>query len=291
MDNFDDLWRQAELTRRKLIAAGAASGFVAGFALSVQPVMAQTMIVTDTTGLQAGMVEVPTATGPIPAYRAVQSGAGARPLVLVVQEIFGVHEHIKDVCRRLAKLGYCAVAPSLYAPPGRRHQDRRRSRRSRPIVAKVPDAQVMSDLDATVAWAAKSGKADPAKLAITGFCWGGRIVWLYAAHNPNLKAGVAWYGRLVGDKTANAAGASGRPGAEDQGADPRPLRRPGRRHSRRHHRADEAGAGPPARPRALQVYPDAPHAFFADYRPSYREAAAKDGWQRLTDWLKTHGVA
>jgi dienelactone hydrolase len=217
MATFDDLWQQAELTRRKLIAAGAASGFVAGFALSAQPVMAQTMIVTDTTGLQAGMVQVPTATGPIPAYRAAPSGAGARPLVLVVQEIFGVHEHIKDVCRRLAKLGYCAVAPSLYERQGDVTKLQTIDE-IRPIVAQVPDAQVMSDLDATVDWAAKSGAADPARLAITGFCWGGRIVWLYAAHNPNLKAGIAWYGRLVGDKTARPA--SGRPGAEDQGTHP-----------------------------------------------------------------------
>ena len=289
MDNFDDLWRQAELTRRKLIAAGAASGFVAGFALSVQPVMAQTMIVTDTTGLQAGMVEVPTATGPIPAYRAVQSGAGARPLVLVVQEIFGLHEHIKDVCRRLAKLGYCAVAPSLYERQGNVTKLQTIDE-IRPIVAKVPDAQVMSDLDATVDWAAKSGAADPAKLAITGFCWGGRIVWLYAAHNPNLKAGVAWYGRLVGDKTANApahpvdlaqkikAPILGLYGGQDAGI---PV-------ATTEQMQQALGPGTPS---TFQVYPDAPHAFFADYRPSYREAAARDGWQRLTDWLKQHGVA
>jgi len=289
MDNFDDLWRQAELTRRKLIAAGAASGFVAGFALSVQPVMAQTMIVTDTTGLQAGMVEVPTATGPIPAYRAVQSGAGARPLVLVVQEIFGLHEHIKDVCRRLAKLGYCAVAPSLYERQGNVTKLQTIDE-IRPIVAKVPDAQVMSDLDATVDWAAKSGAADPAKLAITGFCWGGRIVWLYAAHNPNLKAGVAWYGRLVGDKTANApahpvdlaqkikAPILGLYGGQDAGI---PV-------ATTEQMQQALGPGTAS---TFQVYPDAPHAFFADYRPSYREAAARDGWQRLTDWLKQHGVA
>ena len=289
MDNFDDLWRQAELTRRKLIAAGAASGFVAGFALSAQPVMAQTMIVTDTTGLQAGMVEVPTATGPIPAYRAVQSGAGARPLVLVVQEIFGLHEHIKDVCRRLAKLGYCAVAPSLYERQGDVTKLQTIDE-IRPIVAKVPDAQVMSDLDATVDWAAKSGAADPAKLAITGFCWGGRIVWLYAAHNPNLKAGVAWYGRLVGDKTANApahpvdlaqkikAPILGLYGGQDAGI---PV-------ATTEQMKQALGPGTSS---TFQVYPDAPHAFFADYRPSYRGAAAKDGWQRLTDWRKKHGVA
>ncbi len=202
MDTFDHLWEEAEVTRRALIAAGAATGFVAGYALSVQPVQAQSMIVTDTAGIDAAMGEFPTSTGPIPAYRALPAGGNKRPLVLVVQEIFGVHEHIKDVCRRLAKLGYCAIAPSLY------HRQGDVTKLAsfdeiRPIVAKVPDAQVMSDLDAVRTWAVQSGWADDGKVAITGFCWGGRIVWLYAAHSPSLKAGVAWYGRLVGDKSEN----------------------------------------------------------------------------------------
>ncbi len=289
MEMFDDLWQQAELTRRKLIASGAASGFVAGFALSAQPVMAQTMIVTDTGGLQAGMVEIATSTGPVPAYRAVPSGAGKRPLVLVVQEIFGLHEHIKDVCRRLAKLGTCAVAPSLYHRQGDVTQLKSFDE-IRPIVAKVADAQVMADLDAAADWAIKSGGADPAKLAVTGFCWGGRIVWLYAAHNPSVKAGVAWYGRLVGDKSANnpahpvdLAGKIKAPilglyGGQDAGIPVSSIEQ----------MKQALGPGTPC---AFQVYPDAPHAFFADYRPSYREAAAKDGWQRLTGWLKQHGVA
>jgi carboxymethylenebutenolidase len=289
MDKFDELWERAELDRRELIAAGAAAGFVAGFAMSVQPVAAQTIVLTDTTGLQAGMVEIPTGNGPIPAYSATPAGGQKLPLVLVVQEIFGVHEHIKDVCRRLAKLGYCAVAPSLY-----HHQGDVTKLTSideiRPIVAAVPDAQVMSDLDATVAWAIASGVADPSKLAITGFCWGGRIVWLYAAHNLALKAGVAWYGRLVGDKTANQpahpvdlaqrikAPILGLYGGADAGI-PVPTTE---------QMMAALGAGTPS---MFHVYPDAPHAFFADYRPSYREAAAKDGWQRLLDWLKKAGVA
>src|SRR5262245_48131474 len=202
MDQFDDLWERAEMSRRKVLATGAATGFVAGFALSVQPVMAQTMIITDTQGLSAGMVDIPTSTGPIPAYSAAPQGGKGLPMVLVVQEVFGVHEHIKDVCRRLAKLGYCAVAPSLYHRQGDVTKMESFDQ-IRPIVASVPDAQVMGDLDATVAWATAQGLADPARLAITGFCWGGRIVWLYAAHNPTLKTGIAWYGRIVGDKTAN----------------------------------------------------------------------------------------
>jgi|SRR5581483_5002455 len=286
MDAFDDLWRQAEMTRRKLIAAGAASGFVAGFALSAQPVMAQTMIVTDTTGLEAGMVEIPTATGPVPAYRAMPSGTHPRPLVLVVQEIFGLHEHIKDVCRRLGKLGYCAVAPSLYHRQGDVTKLESFDQ-IRPIVARVADSQVMSDLDATVDWAAKTGAADADKLGITGFCWGGRIVWLYAAHNPKLKAGVAWYGRLVGDRSENSpkhpidlaqtikTPILGLYGGQDAGIPVATVEQ----------MKQALGAGTSS---SFQIYPEAPHAFFADYRPSYREAAAKDGWDRLVAWFRKY---
>ena len=286
---FDTLWETAELNRRDLIAAGAATGFVTGFAASVPPVMAQTMVMTAPAGLDAGMVDIPTATGTVPAYRAMPTGGKSRPMVLVVQEIFGVHEHIKDVCRRLAKLGYCAVAPSLY------HRQGDVTKLASfpeimPIVAKVPDAQVMGDLDATVAWAVKAGIADENKLAITGFCWGGRIVWLYAAHSPQLKAGIAWYGRVVGDKTDTQpahpldlaakikAPVLGLYGGADTGIPVATLDQ----------LKAALGAGTKS---AFQVYPDAPHAFFADYRPSYREAAAKDGWQRCTDWLKANGVA
>jgi carboxymethylenebutenolidase len=288
MIQFDRLWDAADMTRRKLLASGAATGFVAGYAASVQPVMAQTMITTDGAGLEAGWVEVPTSDGPIPAYRAVTAGAKAKPLVLVVHEIFDVHEHMTDVCRRLAKLGYCAIAPSLY----KRQGDVKALKtfdEIRPIVAKVPDAQVMSDLDATVAWAAKAGIADENKLAITGFCWGGRITWLYAAHNPKLKAGVAWYGRVLGDKTDNQpahpldvaakikAPVLGLYGGQDQGIPVATLDQL------------KTALGPDSKSQ-FKIYDDAPHAFFADYRPSYREAAAKDGWRRLQDWLKANGV-
>ncbi len=177
---------KVEFTRRDFVVTTLATGF----ALAVQPVSAET-ITTDTSGLTAGEVKIPVKDGEIPAYRAMPDKGGPFPTVLVVQEIFGVHEHIKDICRRLAKLGYFAVAPEMYARQGSvagltNMQDIFK------IVQKVPDAQVMSDLDAAVAYAKASGKADTSKLAITGFCWGGRIVWLYAAHNPGLKAGVAW---------------------------------------------------------------------------------------------------
>ena len=182
---------KTEYNRREFIVTTLAGGF----ALAVQPVSAQT-ITTDTNGLVAGEVKIPVAGGEIPAYRAMPAKGKSFPVVLVVQEIFGVHEHIKDLCRRMAKAGHMAIAPELYARQG--DVSKLASiNEIRPIVMKVPDAQVMSDLDATVMYAKKSGSGNTAKLGITGFCWGGRIVWLYAAHNPNLKAGVAWYGRLV----------------------------------------------------------------------------------------------
>ena len=180
-------------TRREFVV----SSLAAGFALAVQPVSADT-ITTDTKGLEAGEVKIPVGKDEtIPAYRAMPEKGGPFPTVLVVQEIFGVHEHIKDICRRFAKLGYLAVAPELYARQGDVSKIKDFKEIISKVVSKVPDKQVMDDLDATVAWAKKSGKADTDKLGITGFCWGGRIVWLYAAHNPNLKAGVAWYGRLI----------------------------------------------------------------------------------------------
>ena len=289
MADFDPAAKINDLTRRGFVATSAASSVAAGFALSVQPVQAQTLVVTSADGLDAGMVDVPTVTGPVPAYRAVQSGSQGRPVVLVVQEIFGLHEHIRDVCRRFAKLGYYAIAPSLY------HRQGDVTKLATfdeilPIVARVPDAQVMADLDATVALARQSGQADAAKLGITGFCWGGRVVWLYAAHNPGLKAGVAWYGRLVGDKKelqpAHPVDLAeriktpvlGLYGGADAGI---PL-------ATVEQMKTALGAASPSR---FQVYAEAPHAFYADYRPSFRPEAAADGWRRATDWFKTHGVA
>jgi len=172
-----------------------------GFALAVQPITADT-ITTDSNGLTAGEIRIPTSDGEIPAYRAQPVKGSKFPLILVVQEIFGVHEHIKDICRRLAKAGFMAIAPELYARQGDVSGMEDIQAILRDVVSKVPDEQVMSDLDAAVTWAEKNG-GDPNRLSITGFCWGGRIVWLYAAHNPRLKAGAAWYGRLTGPKNEN----------------------------------------------------------------------------------------
>jgi carboxymethylenebutenolidase len=289
MSAMDKLWEQAELTRRQIIASGAATGVVAGFAASVQPVMAQTMIMTDPAGLDHGMVEIPTPTGPIPAYRATPQGGGRRPLVLVVQEIFGVHEHIKDVCRRFAKAGFTAVATSMFDRQGDVTKLASFDE-IRPIVARVPDRQVMGDLDATVEWAVKAGIADGGRIGITGFCWGGRITWLYSAHSPAVKAGVAWYGRLVGDKTelqpahpVDVAGKLNGPvlglyGGQDTGI---PLTT-----------VEQMKAALGSSSKSMfHVYPEAPHAFHADYRPSYRAEAAADGWQRCLAWFRQNGLA
>ena len=273
------------LTRREFVVTSLAGGFAA----AVRPVSAQT-VTTDAGGLEAGDVQVPVADGTMPAYRAMPKGGGPFPLTLVVQEIFGVHEHIKDVCRRLAKLGHCAVAPSLFARQGdvTAMSD---VQQIIPVVAKVPDAQVMSDLDATVAWAGKSSKGDAAKLGITGFCWGGRIVWLYAAHSAALKAGVAWYGRLdtasdplhptqpVDVAASLRAPVLGLYGGADTGIPMASVERM---------RAALKAANSRSE---IVVYPDAPHAFFADYRPSYRAADAADGWRRMLDWFKRYGAA
>jgi carboxymethylenebutenolidase len=284
----DDLTRLAprlDFSRREFVVTSLA----AGFAMAAQPVSAQT-ITTDSSGLEAGEVKVPVTDGEVPAYRAMPKDGKNLPVILVVQEIFGVHEHIKDICRRLAKLGYFAVAPEMYARQGdvsklTSFQDILK------IVAKVPDAQVMSDLDATVAWAKSTGAADVARLGITGFCWGGRIVWLYSAHNPGVKAGVAWYGRLVGQADElhpkhpiDVAGSISAPilglyGGADTGIPVDTVDK----------MRDALKA---ARKMAeIVVFPDTPHAFFADYRPSYRKEQADDGWKRMLEWFKKNGVA
>jgi carboxymethylenebutenolidase len=276
---------KSDFTRREFVVTTLATGF----ALAVQPVSADT-ITTDTKGLEAGEVKIPVGDEQIPAYRAMPDKGGPFPVVLVVQEIFGVHEHIKDLCRRLAKAGYLAVAPELYARQGdvsklEKFEDILK------IVSKVPDAQVMSDLDATAAWAKMTGKGDTAKLAVTGFCWGGRIVWLYSAHNPNLKAGVAWYGRLVGksdelhpkyplDVVASLkAPVLGLYGGKDRGI---PLDTVDQMRKALKD-ADKSSE--------IHVYPDADHGFNADYRPSYNKEAAEDGWKRMLEWFKKNGAA
>ncbi len=271
-------------------APGAAARLTTGFAQAVRPVASATTITTDTVGLVAGETTVRVADGTLPAYAARPDGEGPFPTVLVVQEIFGVHEHIKDLCRRFAKRGYLAVATELYARQGDVSKLSEIDQ-IREVVSRVPDAQVMADLDATVDWAWSTGKADVARLGITGFCWGGRIVWLYAAHSSALKAGIAWYGRLVGEPSQNQprhpvdiAAEIGCPvlglyGGADQGIPVETVEQM---------KAALAKAG---KTFEIIVYPDTPHAFGADYRPSYREEPAKDGWQRCLAWLAANGVA
>ncbi len=276
----------SDFTRRKFIIT---TTLTAGFALAVQPIFAQ-VITTDAQGLVAGEVKIPVEDGEIPAYRAMPATGKNFPVVLVIQEIFGVHEHIQDVCRRFAKLGYLAIAPEMFVRQGdvSRLSDIQEIRK---VVSKVPDAQVMSDLDATVAWAAKSSKGNINKLGITGFCWGGRTTWLYVAHNPKVKAGVAWYGRLVGESNSLtpkhpvdvASGLKvpvlGLYGGKDDGIPVETVEQ-----MRKALDAENSDS-------EIVIYPDTPHAFFADYRPSYRKEQAEDGWKRLKAWFKQYGVA
>lgn len=264
----------------------------AGYAAAAAPVMAQTAIQTPAQGLVAGMVQIDVSGFQMPAYRAAPAGRGNLPVVLVVQEIFGVHEYIADVCRRLAHAGYLAIAPALYARQGDPAQYSEVARLLSELVAKVPDAQVLGDLDATVRWAGAHG-GDLARVGITGFCWGGRITWLYAAHGP-VKAGVAWYGRLAGEASAltprhplDVAAALKAPvlglyGEKDSGI---PLDTVDKMKEALRKGSAAAQAS------EFVVYPDAPHAFHADYRPSFRKEAAEDGWKRALAWLRQHGVA
>jgi carboxymethylenebutenolidase len=246
-------------------------------------------IATDTSGLDAGEVGIPVHDGEMPAYRACPLDGKSLPVVLVVQEIFGVHEHIQDICRRLAKLGYLAIAPELYARQGdvSKMTDIREVMK---VVGRVPDSQIMSDLDAANDWDIRSGKGNNRKMAIAGFCRGGRIARLYCAHNPRLKAGVAWYGRLEGNRSELQpkhpldiaaqlqVPVLGLYGGADQSI---PLESIERMRS-----VLKSGQGASD----IIVYADAPHAFFADYRHNYRKNAAEDGWQRMQDWFRAHGV-
>jgi carboxymethylenebutenolidase len=275
----------SQFSRRAFIVGSLA----AGFALAVLPVSAET-ITTDANGLTVGEVKIPVKDGSIPGYRAMPDTGGPFPTILVVQEVFGVHEHIKDICRRLAKVGYFAVAPALYAREGD-VVGMSDTKQIMQVVAKVPEPQVASDLDATAAWAKSTGKADTSKLGITGFCWGGRQVWLYAAHNPDVKAGVSWYGVLQRPKTAmtpdnpielvNRVNAPilGLYGGADPGIPVAQID------------AMRTALKAAGKPSEIIVYPDTPHGFNADYRPSYRPQQAKDGWKRMLDWFKQHGVA
>jgi len=284
-DEIDSLAPGRDFSRRSFVQTAVGSGFAA----AVLPVTAQT-VSTSAEGLDAGSVTIPVGDFQMPAYRAAPAGGKNLPVVLVASEIFGVHEHIADVCRRFAKQGYLALAPELFVRHGNAGAYTDIPKLIAEVVGKANDAQVNADLDAAAAWAAANG-GDGARLGITGFCWGGRATWAYAAHNPRLKAAVAWYGPVArsyfaGDKTIIERAADikapvlGLYGAADGGIPVETLTQL---------EAALKAAGNTGC--EFVVYPDTPHAFHADYRPSYRKAAADDGWARCLAWFKKNGVA
>ncbi|KRB88634.1 dienelactone hydrolase family protein [Noviherbaspirillum sp. Root189] len=289
-DDFDSLVAKTSLSdgvdRRGFLKTALGTGFAA----AVMPVTAQSVIKTDTTGLTAGEISITVKGQKVPVYRAQPEGKANLPVVLVISEIFGVHEHIADVARRFAKLGYLALAPELFVRQGDARAYTSIPELQKNIISKVPDEQVMGDLDAVVAYAKENG-GNTDKLGITGFCWGGRITWLYSAHNPNVKAGVAWYGRLVGEQTeltpahpvdiaANLkTPVLGLYGGKDAGI---PL------DTVEKMKAALAKGGSKSE---FVVFPGSGHAFHADYRASYVEGDAREGWQRCVAWFKEQGVA
>lgn len=278
--------QHAGATRR--LALQSALGV--GYAAAALPLMAQTAVKTSAQGLISGEVTIDVKGFKMPAYRSAPAGPGPWPVVLVISEIFGVHEYIADVTRRLAHRGYLAIAPELFVRQGDPSLYGEVAKLQAEVISKVPDAQVMADLDATVAWAESQG-GQTNRLAITGFCWGGRITWLYAAHQPKVKAGVAWYGRLNGEATINTpshpmdqvqklnAPVLGLYGGADTGISLDSVERM---------KQALAGGSKAAQAANIVVYPDAPHAFHADYRPSYRQGPAEDGWKRLQAWLQQY---
>lgn len=294
---MDDLKRDAEslLTKTSLSDGVDRRDFLkvalgSGFAAAAMPVMAQNVIKTDATGLTAGTITLTVDGQTVPVYRAQPEGKTNLPVVLVISEIFGVHEHIADVARRFAKLGYLALAPDLFVRQGDPQKSASIADLQRDIISKTPDTQVMADLDALVAWAKANG-GNPDKIAITGFCWGGRVTWMYAAHNPSIKAGVAWYGRLIGTSNANTprhpidiaatlnVPVLGLYGEKDTGITQDSVK------------AMQAMLAKGPNKSTFVIYPNSGHAFHADYRPSYVEADAKDGWGRMLAWFRQNGVA
>jgi carboxymethylenebutenolidase len=265
------------------------TGLISGFTLATQRVEAQA-IHTDTAGLDAGEAQIPVRDGHLPAYYARPASGSSFPVVLVNEEIFGVHEYIKDTCRRLAKAGCFAVATEYYARLGDLSKMTDVQQIIQDVISKAPDAQYMADADATAAWAG-ANKGDLNRLGVTGFCRGGRQTWLYAAHNPRLKAAVAWYGPLDGPTSSIQprtvlevidqikCPVLGLYGGQDQGIPVAQV-----------HEA-EAKARAAVKTVEFVIYPDAPHGFHADYRPSYRRADAEDGWKRLLAWFQRYGVA
>lgn len=279
-----------QLGRREFFAT---SIFAAGlFAAAVQPISAQTKITTDSNGLIEGEVKIPVEGGEMPAYRAMPDTKNKKfPVILVVHEIFGVHEWIQDVTRRFAKLGFCAIAPALYARQGDVKSIKDVRELQRDVFSKIPDEQAMKDLDATVAWS-KSNGGNPKKLSITGFCWGGRIVWLYSAHNPKVDAGAAWYGRLVPGAQKNPIQPTmpidiakdlkvpviGFYGGTDQGIPVASIEQMRAELKKGKSKSE------------INVYDKAGHGFHADYRPGFNKEASEDAWQKLQAWFKKNGA-
>ncbi|MBP6007796.1 MAG: dienelactone hydrolase family protein [Rhodoferax sp.] len=268
-----------------------------GYAATAMPIMAQTAIQTSSEGLATGEAIYDVSGFSVPFFYAMPAGKKNLPVVLVVQEIFGVHEYIADTCRRFAKAGYLAIAPELYARQGDPTKYGETAKLIAEVVSKVPDEQVMGDLDGAVKWAGENG-GDLKKVGITGFCWGGRITWLYAAQSKNIKAGVAWYGRLVGTASALTpkhpldlaasvkAPVLGLYGGQDGGI---PLTTVNQMKDALAEAGSKGNAA--AKASSFVVYKDAPHAFHADYRPSYRKEAAADAFAKALAWFKGHGVA
>jgi len=277
----------ARLTRRQVLISGAVA---AGYAMAARPVRADAIVTSDE-GLVAGSVRVPAGEVEIGAYRAHPSSGGPFPVVLVVHEIFGLHAYITDVVRRLAKVGYFAIAPDLYQRQGDPTQLASVDQILSSLVVKVRDAQVMSDLDATLAYAGADGHGDVSRAAITGYCWGGRIVWLYCAHAPKLRCGVAWYGRLVGDPreetpkhpidvaATESVPVLGLYGSDDEGIPPASVLA-----MREKLATGKSGS-------QIVMFPAAPHGFHADYRDSYRPLAASEAWKRMLGWFREHGAS
>ena len=287
----DSISSPISLDRREFLVTSILAG---AFALAVQPIQAQTRIITDANGLITGEVKIPVTDGEFPAYRAMPDAKNKKfPVVLVIHEIFGVHEWIQDVCRRFAKLGYMAIAPALYAREGEVSTIKTSGELNRQIFSKIPDTQSMSDLDGAVAWA-KKNSGNTKKLSITGFCWGGRITWLYAAHNPKVDAGAAWYGRVV--PTANSPKNEAQPttpfdyakdlrvpviglyGGLDKGIPLDGVQK----------MQDELKKGKSKS--EIVVFPNADHGFLADYRPSYNKESAEDAWKKMLEWFKKNGA-
>ncbi|HTH50555.1 MAG TPA: dienelactone hydrolase family protein [Pyrinomonadaceae bacterium] len=292
IDIVNDIPNPPRLDRREFFVTSIVGAGL--YAAAVSPISGQTVIHTDDKGLIVGEVDIPVADGQIPAYRAMPDKKGKKfPIVLVIHEIFGVHEWIQDVCRRFAKEGYMAIAPALYARQGDVHHLPDPPTLQREIFTKIPDTQSLSDLDATLDWASKNS-GDTKKAAITGFCWGGRMVWMYAAHNPKLKAGAAWYGPLV--PRANAPANPVQPttpldhvkelkvpvigfyGGLDKGITQEAVNKMKDALKAEHSKSE------------INVYPNADHGFFADYRPTYNKEAADDAWPKLLAWFRKNGA-